>query len=501
MHARPARRRLITPAAIVVIVAHVLSRLGYHLLGVRFLWGHASVYHHFVDAEVLRADLWRSLWYDHAQPPGLNLLWGLSLRIGGDHPDRVLLPFFLLIGVGVALALLVLARRLGLGERTATIVATLWTISPVAVLMERYLMYTPLEVLGLLTTALALGRWTRDGRVADAALTAGIGTALVLTRASFHPIWLIGLVVLLAVARPDRRRGIAVAATITLVLAGGWSLKNLVLFGQPGTTSWAGANLNRITTEQLPLEEREALVERGELSPYALHPAFSTFEDMGLPPTERRDPAVSAPVLDELSRRAQPRFGSVHHRDYLDVNAARMDDALWVIRHRPGAYLRGISRSLSLTFRSGSDWFGYGPNTESISAIVTAERLVTGGVGEMARPGDPDLGSWELANHQWLLMAGYALVLVAVPLRLRAGRAWRSPDPETVMIAFLWGSTVFLFTAGVLVEFGENNRFRSVLDPVVALMGCWWIQNRRAVRPVTYDTAPEPDPAPTVQPR
>lgn len=469
----PRRRWSVAGPWLIVAGVHLLSRIAYRLAGVEFLWAHANAYHHFVDPEVLRSDLWRSLWFDHTQPPGLNLLWGAALRIGSEHPDRVLEPVFLAAGLGIALAILAVARRLGVGVRASVAIAALWTVTPTAVLMEQYFFYTPLELLGLLGVGLALHRWSRRGQIGDAVLVAGAASALALTRASFHPLWVVGVLVLVWAARPDRRRGLLAAVGVVLLLVGGWSLKNLMLFGEPSMTSWTGANLNRITTEQLDPAEREEMIAAGELSPYAAHPAFSTFGDMDLPSTNRRDPVTDAPVVDERSRRAHPSLGNTHHRDYLDVNRTRLDDALHVLTHRPGAYLRGLSRSSSLTFRSGADWFGYGPNADAIRVPIAVERLVGGGVGDPAVPGDPDLGSWELRNHEWLLMALYTGVLVAVPVRLVRRRAWRRPDAETILAVYLWGTVTFLVALGVLVEFGENNRFRSVLDAPLLLLGLW----------------------------
>lgn len=479
---KPRGRWSVAGPWVIVAAVHVLSRIGYRLAGVDFLWAHANAYHHFVDPEVLRSDTWRSLWFDHTQPPGLNLLWGLALRIGGEHPERVLEPVFLAVGLGIALAILAVARRLGVGTRAAVVIAALWTVTPAAVLMEQYFFYTPLELLGLLGVGLALHRWRRRGGLGDAVLVAGAASALALTRASFHPLWIVGVLVLVWAARPDRRRGLLAAVAVVLLLVGGWSLKNLLLFGEPSMTSWTGANLNRITTEQLDAAEREDLIAAGELSPYAAHPAFSTFEDMDLPPTNRRDPVTDAAVIDEPTRRAHPGLGNTHHRDYLDVNRTRLDDALHVLTHRPGAYLRGLSRSLSLTFRSGSDWFGYGPNADAIRGPIAIERAVGGGIGDPAVPGDPDLGSWELRNHEWLLMSLYAVVLVAVPVRLVRRRAWRRPDGTTILTVYLWGTVTFLLALGILVEFGENNRFRSVLDLPMLLLGLWLLS-----RPSPHD--------------
>lgn len=489
------RQRLRPGPAWVVVGAYVVSRLVYAGFGVRFLYRHAPAYHHFIDVPALEHHLFQSLWYDHAQPPGLNLLWGVALRLSPAHPDRVLWPVFLAAGLGIAIGLYAVGRRLGLGERAAAVVAVAWTVSPGAVLLETYLFYTPFEILGLLAVAVALARWHRGGTAGAAVAAVTVASALALTRASFHLVWVAGLVALFVVVRRDRWRVAAAAAVIPLILVGGWYTKNLVLFDQFGATSWTGANLNRITTEQLPEAERRRLAADGSLSPYAPYPAFSTFSDMGLPPTHRHDPAVHAPVLDDYVRHGAPPFGNVHQRDYLDVNQARMDDARWTLRHRPGAYARGVNRAASLTFWSSSDYFGYGPNVDRISAAVTVERFLGGGTGGAAVPGDPHLGDWSWRNHEWLILGAYLVVLVGVPARLARRRAWRAPTTDAVVAAYLWGTVTYLTVLGTLIEFGENNRFRSVTDPAVLLLAAWLVTARRP-RPDGDPSAPAPDAPP-----
>lgn len=63
--------------------AFVVSRALYFAAGVRFQTENTFQVIHLIDAPVVRAEPLRSVFFDHAQPPLFNLLWALSLRIGG----------------------------------------------------------------------------------------------------------------------------------------------------------------------------------------------------------------------------------------------------------------------------------------------------------------------------------------------------------------------------------------------------------------------------------
>lgn len=479
LHATVAGSRPGRGAVAVVVGAFVLSRLAYAAAGVRFQWEHAPSYLHFIEPDLLRDHLLQSLWYDHAQPPGLNLLWGVVLKVAPDHPDRILWPLFLVVGLVTALVLQRLLVRVGLTRRWASALAALWTISPTAVTLESYLLYTPFEVLGVLAIALLVARWTERGRSCDAVGVLAVASALALTRSTFHLVWVLALVALLGAVRRDRWRVPAVAAVLPLVLVGGLYAKNEVLFGRFGPSSWLGSSLSRVTVEQLPMAERRALSRDGVLSPYAPFPAFASFADMGVRPPAGPSVGEGVPLLDRGRRTASP-FPNQRQRGYLVVDDARRADALWVLRHRPGAYARGLSRSASVAFALPSDFFGYGPNAAHLRGPVDVERWLLGGWSATPPVGSPALGGWTTGGHEWVVLAAYLVALGAVPVRLFRRRAWRETSPADALALAAWATTAYLTILTIALDFGENNRFRSVTDPAVIVLLAWLIAGRRS---------------------
>ena len=465
---------------LVVVGVFVVSRVAYAAAGVHFLYRHAPLYLHFLDPTALKHHLLQSLYYDHAQPPGLNLVWGLSIKIAPDHPDRVLWPLFLTVGLATGLLLLHLLKRVGLSARWAVPVAVLWTISPTAILLETYLLYTPFEVCGVLAVALLFARWTDAGRPIDLLALGAVVTALGLTRATFHLAWIVGLFALAALLRRDRWRTALVWSVLPLVLVGGMYVKNDATFGFFGPSSWMGNNLSRITVEQLPAKERAALAKDGTLSPYAPFPAFATFAEMGMAPT---DPPDSGPhgvqILDEVDRQGTS-FPNQRQRGYLAVSRGHLSDAEWVLRHRPGAYAKGVDRAASLTFGLPADFFGYGPNVDHIRPLVTAERWTLGGWRAQPPPASAQLGHWgDLGRHEWLVLVAYLAALVLVPIRWLRRRSWRAPTGTDALVAVTWITVTYLTVLTMALDFGENNRFRSVTDPAALVLLAWLVTSRR----------------------
>src|SRR6267154_1975336 len=70
---------------IAVTAAFVMSRLIYRALGVRFSADPVNYYIQFLDPELLRHDLLRSLFYMRDQPPGFNGFVGVVLKLFPVH--------------------------------------------------------------------------------------------------------------------------------------------------------------------------------------------------------------------------------------------------------------------------------------------------------------------------------------------------------------------------------------------------------------------------------
>ncbi|MGN6696272.1 MAG: acyltransferase family protein, partial [Aquihabitans sp.] len=398
-------------------------------------------------------------------------------------------PLFLVVGLVTALLLQRLLRRVGLRAWPAAVGAIGWTASPSAVLLETYLLYTPFEIVGLLATLVLVARWADRHRPLDAVALACVVSALALTRASFHLVWILGLFTALAALRWPWRRQLLWSSLIPLVLVGGLYAKNALVFGQFGPSSWMGNNLSRVTVEQLPPAERRELAGDGRLSPFAPYAAFSSLGEMSSPTLGATGPRTDARVLRRRHRVGTP-FANTRARGYLEVSRARLHDSVWVVRHRPGAYARGIGRSTSVTFGASSDYFGYGPNVDRIEGAVTLERWSLGGWSPLPEPDDPTLGRWSSGAHEWLVLAAYLVVLIGVPwlgLRRRRARGTRCGPPatSTVVAVVGWGSVAYLTALGIFAEFGENNRFRSVTDPVVLVLLAWMWVTVRTGRPAS----------------
>ena len=78
-------------------------------------------YMQFIDVQLLENRLLESLWYYHANPPMLNLLAGIGLKLFGTHAGVFFSVVFHVLGLLAAFAVYALTLRLSTAPAVAVI--------------------------------------------------------------------------------------------------------------------------------------------------------------------------------------------------------------------------------------------------------------------------------------------------------------------------------------------------------------------------------------------
>jgi len=426
-----------------VLGGYVAVRLAWAATPVRFRADTIERLAQFLDPPLLQERLLESLWYLHAQPPLLNLVAGLALKVAPTDPAPLLATLFAACGLVSCGCLAGTLRRLGLAPPAAVAAALLFVAVPPFAIYGNWFFYPHLAQTLLLVGAWCLARSEGvPGRWTAAALWALAG--LVALRSLYHPLYLLlaaGAAIALAPAGA-RRRALALAAgpAAFVVLL---SVKNLWLFGFFGTGSWGGNSLHRMMTESIDRAVLETMVRDGELSPLSLEWEFSPperyLEILRPPDGDRGIPALDATV----KTRAVMNPVNYNHWVYPIASREYAAAALRIARTHPGVYFRSLRWTARRYFDPVMD-----------DGFVRAIRVR---VKKLADPWDAFERS---ALHRALLAIGLAGALVGV---CRASRR------ERLVLAFVAGTILWTSAVGIGFEFGENNRFRHQVT------GLWWI--------------------------
>lgn len=444
---RPPWRELWLPLAI-----FGASRLVSYALGVRFFDGHLGRMMPFIDVDLLRHDLLRSLWLLDGQPPGFNLFLGLVLKSG--PLSRILFPAtFLIVGTVVAGGIYLLLRWRGCSRGFSTIVSTLFTISPATLLYENYLFYT-YPVAGLLVLCCIALHHALESHGARAWLLfwTALG-AVCLVRSAFHIVVMIVVLCGALLLWRERRRVLLASAALSLLVVSSVSAKNLLLYGSFSSSAWLGVSLAPLTVEQLPRREGRRWLAQGRLTPVAFVQRFSPIQRF------RRAMAAFQPnrsTDDHPLRRRETKLGgdiNYHHAVYSAAARAYLQDAWAVIRARPDLYLRAVGKAYLLYTTSPAEWRPLDSLRSQLSGYGgSLPRLTTLRLGE-SRAGLP------------FLLIPLLLLVAARDLWLVAFRGRR--EPARLVRVFALFLVAYVTFVGSFLDYGENNRFRFMIEPLL----------------------------------
>jgi len=468
MSKEDARRELFVPVILGVI--YIISRILYGSVGVKFDADTITGLWHFIDIDLMQHDLWRSIFYLHTQPPLMNLLTGLGLQLFPRTYTSVFNACFLLGGFLLILAIYFLGNRLGFPKVLSAVLAAWFTLSPATVVFENYYFYTyPTTVLLMLST-LFLARFLEQKRAIDALLFSFLLAFNALTWSLFHLVWMLGcLLIALFLLSGERRKVLWFLPAFLLVF--GWYAKNGVLYGSFTASTWAGLNVFKTVTVRVPVELRERWVKEGLVSELALVPPFRS-PDVYLeyfPDT----PLNGVPLLDDINM--SNGYRNQHHLSYVYAGERYLKDSVHILLLAPGYYLSILPYNVYIYLHSASDY----EHTINIRAPIDGwdtlwNCLFYGQWGkdeslaERSSTFSPD-------HFGWWLAISFVLVLIAAPVYL-----WQQRDRlyslEFGMILFMFWNILFVSAAGILLDFGENNRTRFSLDPFILLLVIFFLR-------------------------
>ena len=467
---------------IAITAVFIVSRFFWILGGGRFQV--PFDFHQYLSPVLLSSRLLQSIYYLHYQPPLLNLSLGVGLKLFPNSYHLVFGLLFAAIGLLMAITVYLLMIDLGAPPWFSLIATVLFEAGP-ATLMFENLFYDTYPTAALLSVAaFSLNRFLRDGiRLYGTAFVVALGVLVFLNR-SFQLPWFVAVGGIPCFFAFDRMRRILAAGLVVLGLVLLLYLKNFLVFGTFSTGTAMGVNLN--TAQQIQEQERKELVREGKLSPIEM---LSMYPLVHMPESAR----TGIPALDDEIKRDRPGAEpNLNNLAYIQISRLEARDAVWVIVHRPDAYARGVWRSIKYYFEPASEDLFYlrREHIEQWCALYE-EFLHFPGLPELSsdhREGFPYFPPRGAAPSTVLLLVLPALAMFAVVSTWGAWVARGFSGAGDVTILFITLNVLYLTVSGTLVVFGENNRYRYLLDPFyLVLSGVFlarvrlWMGSRRSL--------------------
>lgn len=465
----PARRLILLFAA-----THLL----FLALGGRFDADNLTSWMQIADVHLLKTQLLPTLWYLHSQPPLFNLLIGLALRLGDTGFLWAMGLLYAAVTLGGNLAFHALARDLTGRPRLTFVIAAWLCVAPSVLLFSSKLYYDGLVPWMLTMACWGLHHGLTRRRFAPLLFGFAMLAAVILLRSMLHPILYLAVFAIFLTLGTGQRARIARAAAAPAALLALLMLKNLLVFGTIGYSSWAALNLGHTTVDRLPMAEKRVLIAEGRMSRFAgLVDGFSppqVYLAM-LPPT----PPTGQPSLDALTKSSGE--ANWNHIVYTRIGTERAHDALVALSVAPLDFARVLVISLYHFHRPSSEFKGLERN---LAVIAGWERLANATIGLQpaawaGRTGDPARPQaflLQMSYTAWAVTLGFlgGAVLLLGQLLTHARRRTLPPATLATPIALaLIGGFVLIVSSSF--DVWENNRAHYDIAPVFLLVALFFV--------------------------
>lgn len=449
-----------------VAVAFFASRLVYwFVFDLNFDHSPVSYFIQYLHSWFIVHDFWRSLMYLHQQPPLQNLLTGGFMRLFGS-PAAFTLLWYLYVALGLvnALALLHVMLRLGAARWLAVVAVVLHTAAPETVYFESWLFYHQPVATLLLLSLVCLLRYYRSGTA-----LAGFGfffcfACTGLFYAIFHPVLLAAATVGI-LWRPPLVRGRALsrwrvlgAAAFPFILLLGNVQKTKALTGYGQGSAFLWENLAVKTFAEIPLDERQWLIDSGYVTRAPNLPLFPVPLSLYNGGLRVPHPPTGVPLLD-MPEMPDGQTNPHSLEKVLIAEKFYKKDSFYLLQHRFPDYWEAVIKGLtSYYFMSPLDYDGtlYSPNREKLRSFN----------GFLSRLFLADAG-----GRQLLLVVLFPLTLIyGVHRVFRPRSVLRSERAPVVLVAHMVLVIVYITFATIMISAGDFSRYRFNIDPLYLIL-------------------------------
>ncbi|HOZ46317.1 MAG TPA: hypothetical protein PLO37_12020 [Candidatus Hydrogenedentes bacterium] len=462
----PTPRVVFLRLALVFAAVHAI----FYGLGGRFDATTLDEIMHFMDPELLRHRLIETCFYLHIQPPLMNLLVGLVLKLPAAVGWAIFHSAFLVFGLTLYLSVFLLQVRLGVSQRIAAVLATLFLASPSFLVFEHWLFYTfPCGMLLAVASLLLFEVLDRRRSWAIAGFALAVMTLCGL-RSMFHLLYFVLVLAVGLIFCPGYRQRVLALSLVPLLLVAAVYAKNYAVFGRFSACTFSGKNLWIMTVGNLSWPQREALIESGAISELSRINRWSSVDEYPTPYRAVRG-FEGVPVL----RQTHKSTGGVNynHLATIAISDQYGKDARYVLLHHPRAFLIAVAISSFRYFAPATTLPVSSGNREALRWPMAFYDNVLYGRWPFDTTSCRFLEMAQAVPYVFLLIGLPAAVLYGLiaAARGQAGPA-RLSRTQRIVILYLCFNIVFVAVMGCCLDARETSRYRFMTDGLsVALIG------------------------------
>lgn len=444
-----------------ILLVFIVSRLIVSFAGVEMDYGALYRYWQYLDVKTLQSDLLRGIWYDHTQPPVFNFLLGIVVKTSGSHAHLAFVLLLKVITLANTLLLLSILKKITNHPYIPLLLSLLYLLSPATMLFENELFYTSFITHLLLAATWHLQRLQKDIRWSD---ILGLYIPLILaclTRSMYHIVWLMALsiVILFWFSKRTHTRRLMLASLLSVLLVGGWYVKNYIIFHQFSTSTWMGMNMARNVFHDTSVTDSTQIA---SIEPFSKISDYQRFL-----PANYGSKYAGLDDRDLLQEWKNDSFINEKHVAYIEVSRQYSAESKKTIMAHPAAYVKNVLQSAIIFFAPATRY----PTTEYLSEkIAWYDVLYSFNLSHFAKGKQQRrIAMTVSALPKFLIyvLTFFWLIREAIRSKKVLGRTEVPGGLLTIFITCIIG---YIFIVSSFFEHYENMRFRYEAEPLFLIL-------------------------------
>lgn len=321
-----------------------------------------DVYWQFIPKELLKNDLINSILFNHYQPPLLNLIVGLLMKITENY-IFVLQSIYLICGFFSFLIIYFICKDFKFSNRTSLTVSIILMILPTTILYENHLYKEYLTLYFLLAVFYSSNKLYNNFNSYKYILYFSLTLSLLcITRETFHILW--GYVFIFFVQKNLSNPKKILLILIFTTIVSPFYFKNLFIFNKFAIT--AASTYEHLNQKIDFIKEMKNPNNHIKLRQFAFgdYENFKKFKDKGslLFDTTLYSGADYYKSILNYKNKSKIKIlnSSTHFNEvYFEVEKFRKQDYLLVLKEQPGLLMLNFLNSATRHLFSSSDYFGF----------------------------------------------------------------------------------------------------------------------------------------------
>ena len=348
---------------IILIFIFIISRYFYYsFFDIKFDYWTIGVYWQFIPKDLLRDDLLNSILYNHYQPPLLNLVVGLLMKVTENY-IKILQLIYLVCGLLSFVFIYLICKDFKFSKRISMFVSIILMVLPTSILYENHLYKEYLTFFFLLAVFYSSNKLYNNFNSYKYILYFSLTLSLLcLTRETFHIFW--GYVFIFFIQKNLSNSKKILLILIFTTIVSPFYFKNLFIFNKFAIS--AASTYEHLNQKIDFIKEMKNPNNHAKLRQFTFgdFENFKKFKNKGsllfdTPLYSGADYYKSILNYKNKSKIKILNSSTLFNEVYFEVEKFRKQDYLLILKEQPGLLMLNFLNSATRHLFSSSDYFGF----------------------------------------------------------------------------------------------------------------------------------------------